>query len=154
MSEVERASGQLAELIGASRDLALLLGDGQSMGDLGLSARDGRVELEVPAARLFAEASDALIVNAAPVLAAVARAAGAQHPLSVVLHAPGDSEPHKKRAQALLQALVERGVVKDRCSVELTPGADVPAAAATPAGAPNGAPPATPAPAPASAPAP
>ncbi|HVJ19558.1 MAG TPA: hypothetical protein VM686_29260 [Polyangiaceae bacterium] len=134
MDDVDRASGQLGELIGAGRDLALVLGDGSGgLGELGLSARDGRVELEVPVVRLFAEGSEALVVDAAPVLAGVARVASAHEPLKLVLRAPGDSELHQKRADGLSQALIERGVAQARVSIELTPGGEpVPAAAAAP----------------------
>jgi hypothetical protein len=132
MDDVERASGKLGELIGASRDLALLLGDGESMGELSLGARDGAVELEVPAVRLFAEGSDALVVEAAPVLAGVARSAAAHEALRVVLRAPGDSALHQKRAERLALALTERGVAATRVSSELTPGGEAaPAAAPT-----------------------
>ncbi len=136
MVDVDRASGKLAELIGAGRDLALVLGDGGGMGDLGLAAKDGRVELEVPAARLFAEGSDALIVDAAPVLAGVARVASAHEPLKITLRAPGDADLEQKRAQRLTQALSERGLAEGRCSIELTPAAAAAAPAPAPAPAP------------------
>jgi len=136
MDAVDRAGAELGELIGAGRDLALELGDGGSMGELTLSARDGRVELEVPAVRLFAEGADALVVDAAPVLAGVARVAAGHETLKLVLRAPGDGELHQKRLQSLSQALTERGVAADRVTTELTPGGEA-APAPAPAPAPD-----------------
>lgn len=124
IDDVERASQRLGQLIGASRDLALLLGEAETMGELSLGARDGRVELEVPAVRLFAEGGEALVVDAAPVLAGVARVAAAHEPLKLVVRAPGDGELHQKRVERLSQALAERGVAADRVSTELTPGGE------------------------------
>ncbi|HEV8248051.1 MAG TPA: hypothetical protein VGP93_19890 [Polyangiaceae bacterium] len=128
MDDVERASAKLGDLIGVSRDLALMLGDSQSMGDLSLSAKDGVVLLEVPEARLFAEGSEALVVDAAPVLAGVARASSAHEPLKLALRPPGSAALDKARAGRLSEALAERGVTRARIAVELPEPSAAPAA--------------------------
>ncbi len=126
MDRVERASRDLGEMVGMGRDLALLLGENQGMGELSLGARDGRVVLEAPEGRLFAEGADALVVDAAPVLAAIARAANDHQSLKVTIAAPGASELETRRAARLMTALADRGVPRERMTsevIELTPPA-------------------------------
>ncbi len=137
MDAVEDASQKLGELIGMSRDLSLLLGENQGMGDLALGAKDGVVLLEVPESRLFAQGVDALVVDAAPILAGVARASSAHETLKLEVRAPGAMELDKARAGRLADALAERGVVRARVSVSV-PSEPAPAAAppAAPAAAP------------------
>jgi flagellar motor protein MotB len=119
MDRVERASRDLGEMVGMGRDLALLLGENQGMGELSLGAQDGRVVLETPEGRLFAEGADALVVDAAPVLAAIARAANDHQTLKVTIAAPGASELETRRAARLMTALADRGVPRERMTSEV-----------------------------------
>ncbi len=135
MDDVEHASQKLVELVGMSRDLSLLLGENQSMGDLVLGSKDGVVLLEVPESRLFAAGVDALVVDAAPVLAGVARASGAHEPLKIEIRAPGGSELDKARATRLSEALAERGIARARIALDVpnAPAAVTPVPAPAPA---------------------
>jgi flagellar motor protein MotB len=125
MNRVERASRELAEMVAVGRDLALLLGENQGMGELSLGAVDGRVVLEAPEGRLFAEGADALVVDAASVLAAVARAANDHPTMKLTIAAPGAGELETRRAARLMTALSDRGLPRERMTsevVELAPG--------------------------------
>jgi flagellar motor protein MotB len=119
MDRVERASRDLGEMVGMGRDLALLLGENQGMGELSLGAQDGRVVLETPEGRIFAEGADALVVDAAPLLAAIARAANDHQSLKLTIAAPGASELETRRAARLMTALADRGVPRERMMSEV-----------------------------------
>jgi flagellar motor protein MotB len=119
MDRVERASRELGEMVGVGRDLALLLGENQGMGELSLGAQDGRLVLEAPEGRLFAEGADALVVDAASVLAAIARAANDHQSLKLTIAAPGASELETRRAARLMTALADRGLLRERMTSEV-----------------------------------
>lgn len=119
IERIERASRELSEMVGVGRDLALLLGENQGMGELSLEARDGAVVLESPEGRLFAEGADALVVEAKSVLEAVARVSNDHPRMKVTIVAPGAGELETRRAARLMTALADRGVPRDRMTSEV-----------------------------------
>jgi hypothetical protein len=111
---IEAAERNLAELVATTRDLSLALGPGFSDSGLEVGARDGQVVLRVPSTKLFAGGSDALVVDAAPVLGAVSKVTSAHPKLSVVLQKPDGDALAAKRVARLGAALVDRGVPEAR----------------------------------------
>jgi hypothetical protein len=112
--DIEAAEKNLTELVATARDLSLALGSSLSDQGIEIGARDGQIVLAVPASKLFAEGSDALVVDAAPVLSAVGKVS-AEHPrVRVVLGEPDKAALGAERIQRLGAALRDRGVPEAR----------------------------------------
>ncbi len=107
---IEAAEKNLDELVATVRDLGVAVGPDAKEAGIEIGARDGQIVLSVPAAKLFAEGSDALVVDAAPVLGAVSKVASEHPRMRVILEKPA-SDPHAAaRVARLGDALVDRGV--------------------------------------------
>lgn len=111
---IEAAERNLAELVATTRDLSLALGPGFTDSGLEVGARDGQVVLRVPKNKLFAEGSDALVVDAAPVLGAVSKVTHGHPKLSVVLRKPEGDPLAAARVARLGAAFVDRGIPEAR----------------------------------------
>jgi hypothetical protein len=135
VKSIETAEKNIDELVATARDLAGAIGAGAEEEGVELGARDGRIVLAIPAAKLFAEGSGALVVDAAPLLAAVSKVANAHPRVRVVLSEPEADELAPARVTRLGQALVERGVPEARLELPLSKAAPV----ATESGAAEGA---------------
>ena len=111
---IEAAERNLAELVATTRDLSLALGPGFTDSGLEVGARDGQVVLRVPKSKLFADGSDALVVDAAPVLGAVSKVTHGHPKLSVVLRKPEGDPLAAARVARLGAAFVDRGIPEAR----------------------------------------
>ena len=107
---IEAGEARMAELVGVVRDLTLSLGETGMQGGVVVGARDGQVVLGLPAPKLFAAGSDALVVDAAPLLTAVGSVSAAHPALRVVVREPAGGPFAQARAARLGAALRDRGV--------------------------------------------
>lgn len=144
---IEAAERNLSELVAVARDASLALGPALDGGAVTVGARDGQVVLSIPADRLFARGSDALVVEAAPLLAAVGSISAAHQGLGVIVREPSGAPHATERSARLGAALRERGVPDSRLVLpSRAPGAEEPVTApaaaepAPPNAAPEGAP--------------
>lgn len=123
MTGVETATRNLGEMIGTTRDLALELDPQLTAGTVSLFAKDGRVVLGMTQDKLFSTTGDALVVDAAPVLAAAGKVSQAHPTLRVFVRESSGAPIAQARLQVLSQALRERGVPEAKLVVESCPPA-------------------------------
>jgi hypothetical protein len=145
VKNLEAAEKNMDELLATARDLTAALGATDKDG-IELGAQDGQLALSIPASRLFAEGSDSLVVDAAPLLGAISTVANEHPRIRVVLGAPEADALGPARVVRLGQALVLRGVPEARLELPAvepktapvaaepapSPSADVAAAPGTP----------------------
>jgi hypothetical protein len=112
--DIEAAEKNIAELVAAARDTSIALGPTLAESGVDIGARDGQVIVGVPTKKLFAEGSDALVVDAAPVLAAVGKVSAEHSRIRIVLHAPDQAPLTEARLSRLGAALRDRGVPETR----------------------------------------
>jgi flagellar motor protein MotB len=125
VKSLETAEKNIDELLATARDLSVALGANAKDEGVELGARDGQIVLSIPASKLFAEGSDSLVVDAAPLLGAVSTVTN-QHPrIRVVLDPPEGDKLGAARVVSLGQALVLRGVPEARL---VLPASENPAA--------------------------
>lgn len=111
---IEAAEKNLGELVATASDLSLALAPHLNDGGVDIGARGGEIVVSALESNLFAAGSDALVVDAAPVLGAVAKAY-ADHPSSrVTVRAPDATPLGQQRVLRLGAALRDRGIPNDR----------------------------------------
>ena len=118
---IEAAEKNMAELVATARDLSLAFGPGMQENGIEVGAKGGDIVLSVPAAKLFAENSDSLVVDAASVLGAVSRVSGEHPTLRVALRAPDKTPLADQRISRLGAALRDRGVPDARLLLPSVP---------------------------------
>jgi hypothetical protein len=118
---IEAAEKNLGELVATASDLSLALGQNMNDGSVEVFARAGEIVLSVTAAKLFAEGSDSLVVDASPVLGAVAKVSSEHPRVRVGLRAPEGAPLAESRTQRLGAALRDRGVPESRLVLPFTP---------------------------------
>ena len=118
---IEAAEKNLSELVATASDLSLALGPNMNDGSVEVGARAGEIVLSVAAAKLFAEGSDSLVVDAAPVLGAIAKVSSEHPGVRVVLRAPEGAPLAESRTQRLGAALRDRGVPESRLVLPFMP---------------------------------
>jgi len=111
---IEAAEKNLAELVASARDLSITLGSDLKDSGIELGAKDGQIVLGVPAGKLFADGSDSLVVDAAPVLGAVSKVTSEHPTVRIVLAAPEGATLGEPRILRLGAALRDRGVPEAR----------------------------------------
>src|SRR5688572_210612 len=102
---IEAAEKNLSELVATASDLSLALGPNMNDGSVEVGARAGEIVLSVAAAKLFAAGSDSLVVDAAPVLGAIAKVSSEHPGVRVVLRTPEGAPLAESRTQRLGAAL-------------------------------------------------
>jgi hypothetical protein len=139
---IEAAEKNLGELVATARDLGLVLGPELEKNGITVGADKGEIVLYVPAGKLFAENSDSLVVDAAPVLGAVSRVATDHPKVRVGLRAPDKASLSDQRIQRLGAALRDRGIPDARLVLPSAPPPSIEPTAAPVATdpAPSGAP--------------
>jgi hypothetical protein len=118
---IEAAEKRLGELVATARDLSLALGPELENNGVMVGAKGGEIVLSVPAAKLFAENSDSLVVDAAPVLGAVSRVSSEHPTLRIALRAPDKTPLADQRISRLGAALRDRGVPDARLLLPSVP---------------------------------
>jgi hypothetical protein len=118
---IEAAERNLAELVTTASALSLALGPSLEDGSVEIGARAGEIVVSVPSSKLFAEGSDALVVDAAPVLGAVAKVSVEHTAVRVVLRAPEGAPLGEQRVMRLGAALRDRGVPESRLVLPSVP---------------------------------
>ncbi|HEX6276283.1 MAG TPA: hypothetical protein VFZ53_24755, partial [Polyangiaceae bacterium] len=117
VKSLETAEKNIDELLATAGDLSVALGATAKDQGIELGARDGQIVLSIPAAKLFADGADALVVDAVPVLGAVSTVTNEHPRIRVVLAAPQGDERGAARVMSLGQALVERGLPQARLEI-------------------------------------
>jgi hypothetical protein len=111
---IEAAEKNLDELVLLVRDLSVAVGPEAKQAGIEIGARDGQIVLSVPATKLFAEGSDSLVGDAAPVLTAVSKVLTEHSRMRIVLSKPETDPLGLARVSRLGDALVDRGVPQAR----------------------------------------
>jgi hypothetical protein len=111
---IEAAERNLGELIATARDLAVLVGPDMKESGIELGAHGGQIVLGVPRKMLFAEGTDDLVVEAAPVLSAVAKLTSEHSGVRIVLRGPDKAPLVDARIARLGTALRDRGIPENR----------------------------------------
>jgi len=130
--EAERQASQAALVM---RDLALLLAEPVSVGDLELSVDSGRPAVRVSSSKLFVDGSDALHPESQKLLSALVKAARLHQGSRISLterNSPAASQKDGAlRLKRIADALGTRGLESDRISIDVPPerktDADAPA---------------------------
>ncbi len=118
---IEAAEKNLGELVATARDLSLVLGPELEKNGVSVGADGGEIVLSMPASKLFAENSDSLVVDAAPVLGAVSRVTSDHPKVRIRLRAPDKTTLSDQRIQRLGAALRDRGVPDARLVLPSVP---------------------------------
>jgi len=111
---IEAAEKNLTALVATARDLTTMLGADMKDSGIEVGAKDGQIVLSVFAGKLFADGSDSLVVEAAPVLGAVSKVSGEHGSVRVILRAPEGASLGEARIARLHGALKDRGVPEAR----------------------------------------
>jgi len=111
---IEAAEKNLGELIATARDLAIAVGPEMKESGIELGARDGQIVLGLPRKMLFADGTDDLVVDAAPVLSAVGKVTSEHTVVRLVLRGPEKAPLVEARIARLGAALRDRGIPENR----------------------------------------
>jgi hypothetical protein len=139
---IEAAEKNLGELIATARDLAVAVGPDAKESGIELGAQGGQIVLGVPRKMLFADGSDDLVVDAAPVLSAVSEVTSEHTGVRIVLGGPEKAPLVEARIISLGAALRDRGIPENRLVLPARVREEEPTIApvATEAASPSGAP--------------